>query len=401
MKPDVWKRVVVHVDMDAFFAAVEQLLHPEWRGKPVVVGADPKGGKGRGVVSTASYEARRYGIRSAMPISRAYRLCPHAIYVRPHGELYASYSRKIMGILAEFTPKIQVVSIDEAFLDVTASLGLFGDVETLARKIKQRIYEETRLTASVGVAPSKSVAKIASDFQKPDGLTIVPPWKLQEFLDPLPVTKLWGVGEKTYRLLHQLGIETIGQLRQYPPSVLKKHFGRLGEHLYRLARGEDETEVSSDDEIKSISHETTFETDQSNKQLLLDTLLYLSEKVSHRLRKHGLRGKTIQLKLRFQDFTTFTRHKTLPHYTQLTDEIFHTGKWLLGQFGEITTPVRLIGIGVSNLVDEKGSQISLWDVTNEKKFVLERIMDQLQEKYGSLALTHAQTLGIQKNTRHR
>ncbi len=391
-----WPKVIVHVDMDAFFAAVEQLLHPEWKGKPVIVGADPREGRGRGVVSTASYEARQFGIHSAMPISQAYRLCPHGIYIRPHGEIYAQYSRQIMQILAEFTPRIQAVSIDEAFLDVSGSVHLFGTVENLAREIKRRIFQQTQLTASIGVAPSKSVAKIASDFQKPDGLTIVPPEEVLAFLEPLPVRKIWGVGEKTYQRLQHLGIETIGQLRQYPLRVLQQTFGKMGTHLYGMARGEDERDLELDDEIKSVSHETTFDVDETQLDVLDDVLFNLSEKVGRRLRKYRLKGKTIQLKLRFSDFSTFTRSHTLGHYTNLTEDIYRVGHHLLQEFQQLPQPVRLLGIGVSHLVDESGVQLSLWDLENEKKLQLEKIMDQLQEKYGALALTHARTLGVKQ-----
>lgn len=393
-----WKRIIVHVDMDAFFASVEQLHHPEWRGKPVIVGADPKGGKGRGVVSTASYEARQYGIHSAMPISKAYRLCPHGIYVPPHGDLYSHYSRQVFEILYQFTPLVEVISIDEAFLDVTGSLHLFRSVEGVAAQIKDRICTKTGLSASLGIAPNKSVAKIASDYQKPDGLTIVAPENIQDFLDPLPIRKLFGVGEKTYETLHHLGISTVADLRRYPAEFLEKRFGEAGEHLYRMARGIDERQVQVNEEIKSISHETTFETDQTDPELISNTLLHLSAKVSQRLRKHGLKGKTIQLKIRFFDFTTFTRRKTLTNHTNLTEDIFRLGKKMLDEFqpSELSKPIRLIGIGVSHLVDEKGTQISLWDVQNEKKLALEKIVDQLQEKFGKSAIVPANTLSFRK-----
>jgi nucleotidyltransferase/DNA polymerase involved in DNA repair len=391
-----WKKVIVHVDMDAFFAAVEQLLRPELRGKPVIVGADPKGGKGRGVVSTASYEARVYGVHSAMPISRAFRLCPQGIYLYPNGKLYKQYSQQVFEILARFTPLIQVVSIDEAFLDVTGSVHLYGDIRKLGEEIKRQIFTETGLTASVGIAPSKSVAKIASDMEKPDGLTIVEPEAVQSFLDPLPVTKLWGVGKKTFQTLVKLGIQTVEQLRGYPQNLLKEKFGKMGGHLYRMARGIDEREVHDRDEIKSVSHETTFDIDQTDPELLISTLLSLAEKVSSRLRKYGLRGRTVQIKLRFEDFSTFTRHKTLSYHTNLTDEIFTVSKNLYEQFKDKDKPVRLIGVGVSQLTPESGMQTSFWDMDNERKVRLEKVMDQLQEKFGNSALTHANTLTAKK-----
>ncbi len=401
--PGGWKRVIVHVDMDAFFAAVEQLLRPELRGKPVIVGADPKGGKGRGVVSTASYEARVFGVHSAMPISEAYRLCPQGIYIPPNGKLYSQYSRKVFEILNHFSPQIQPVSIDEAFLDVTGSVHLFGSIQKLGEEIKRRVHAGTGLTASVGIAPSKSVAKIASDMQKPDGLTIIAPENVQEFLDPLPASKLWGVGKKSMETLLRMGIRTVRDLREYPLEVLEQKFGVMGEHLFRMARGIDEREVHEEEEIKSVSHETTFEVDQTDRELLLSTLLALAEKVGSRLRKYGLRGKTVQLKLRFQDFSTFTRHKTLSHYTNLTDEIFTVSKSLFEQFDKTGVketdpprPVRLIGVGLSQLVSEKGMQTSFWDLENERKVRLEKVMDQIQEKFGKSIITHAQALGARK-----
>lgn len=402
-----WNQVIIHVDMDAFFASVEQLHHPEWEGKPVIVGADPKQGTGRGVVSTASYEARQYGIHSAMPISKAYRLCPQGIFVVPHGNLYSHYSKLVIEILYQFTPLIEVISIDEAFLDVTGSRHLFQSIENLANEIKAEICKKTGLTASLGVAPNKSVAKIASDYQKPDGLTIVPPENIQDFLDPLSITKLFGVGEKTYQALHHLGINTIKDLRQYPAEFLEERFGEAGSHLYRMARGIDERKVQVNEEIKSVSHETTFETDQTDPEVINSTLLHLAAKVSQRLRKLGLKGKTIQIKIRFSDFTTFTRRKTLTNHTNLTEDIFRLGKKMFDEFRpthqqfdpvregirrESKKPIRLIGIGVSHLVDERGIQISLWDIQNEKKLALEKIVDKLQDKFGKSAIVHANTL---------
>ncbi|RMG69150.1 MAG: DNA polymerase IV [Calditrichaeota bacterium] len=396
-----WPRVIVHVDMDAFFASVEQLCHPEWRGKPVIVGADPRGGKGRGVVAAASYEARRLGVRSAMPISQAYKRCPEAIYVRPNGALYADYSRTIMRVLAEFSPLVQPISIDEAFLDVTGSVHLFGSLLQLGQAIKQRIRQATGLTASLGIAPSKSVAKIASDAGKPDGLLIVGPQEVQTFLDPLPVERLWGVGEKTRQRLRDLGIQTIGQLRDYPAAVLRQKFGKWGDVLWQLARGMDERPVQMEEEIKSISHEHTFEKDQADAEILEATLLKLCEKVASRLRKHQLRGKTVQLKIRFADFSTFNRNKTLSSPTNLTEDIYRVCVSLLGEFREASQPVRLLGVGLTHLVPEKGGQLSLWDVENQRKLTLEQLIDQLQERYGQSILVHAQTLLEKKKNKDR
>ena len=392
-----WTQVIVHVDMDAFFASVEQLHHPEWRGKPVIVGADPREGRGRGVVSTASYEARKYGIHSAMPISKAYRLCPHGIYVAPHGKLYSDYSKQIFEILYHFTPIVEILSIDEAFLEVTGSLHLFNSIENLGKEIKKQIFEVTKLTASLGIAPNKSVAKIASDFIKPDGLTIVFQEDIQKFLDPLPITKLFGVGKKMHEILQHLGINTVKDLCNYPKAFLEDKFGEMGAHIYNMARGIDDRRVQIDGEIKSISHETTFETDLVDEEHLNNTMLHLAAKVGQRLRKRNLKGKTIQLKIRFDDFTTFTRRKTLVNYTHLTDDIYKIGLKMLKEFYPLEKPIRLIGIGVSHIIDEKGMQISLWDIQNEKKLALEKIMDQIQEKFGKSAIIHANTISFKKH----
>ena len=392
-----WTQVIVHVDMDAFFASVEQLHHPEWRGKPVIVGADPREGRGRGVVSTASYEARKYGIHSAMPISKAYRLCPHGIYVAPHGKLYSDYSKQIFEILYHFTPIVEILSIDEAFLEVTGSLHLFNSIENLGKEIKKQIFEVTKLTASLGIAPNKSIAKIASDFIKPDGLTIVSQEDIQKFLDPLPITKLFGVGKKMHEILQHLGINTVKDLCNYPKAFLEDKFGEMGAHIYNMARGIDDRRVQIDDEIKSISHETTFETDLVDEEHLNNTMLHLAAKVGQRLRKRNLKGKTIQLKIRFDDFTTFTRRKTLVNYTHLTDDIYKIGLKMLKEFYPLEKPIRLIGIGVSHIIDEKGMQISLWDIQNEKKLALEKIMDQIQEKFGKSAIIHANTISFKKH----
>ncbi len=387
-----WKRIILHVDMDAFFAAVEELLHPEWRGKPLVVGADPKGGKGRGVVSTANYEARKYGVHSAMPISRAYRLCPHAIYVEPHGRLYQEYSRMLFAVLEKFSPRIEPLSIDEAFLDMTGTLHLFGSVEKMGRELKEQIHRATGLTASVGIAPVKSVAKIASDFNKPDGLTIVPPSQVQTFLDPLPITRLWGVGQKTFDVLHKLGIETVAQLRKIPLEVLEAKFGKMGAHIFRMARGLDEREVEPEETVKSVSNEITFEKDQSDWELIHDTVFRLSEKVAGRLRRAGIAGRTVHLKIRFQDFKTYTRSQTLNRAVQLTEDIFSIASQLLQEFEESPRAVRLLGVGVSHLESRQAVQLSLWEEEDRKKLKLEQVMDQLQDKFGQGVIMHARSL---------
>jgi len=392
-----WKKIILHVDLDAFFAAVEQLLHPEWRNKPVIVGADPQEGKGRGVVSAASYEARKYGVHSAMPISKAYLLCPHGIYVTPHGHIYQEYSHKFFKVLYEFSPLVEGLSIDEAFLDMSGTMRLFKDVHTLGQKIKSEIKTQTQLTASVGIAPCKSVAKIASDFKKPDGLMIVEPERVQEFLDPLPVTKLWGIGNQTFQSLVKMGIQTVSQLRAYPPDILEKKFGKMGLHIYRMACGEDERNVTPYENVKSISNETTFETDVMDQSILEKTLFQLSEKVGGRLRRSHLRGYTIHLKVRFSDFRTHTRSHTLKKAIFLTEDIYGAVMTLMDEFLPSEDFIRLLGVGVSNLESDSGSQLSIWDITEEKKLKVEKLMDQIQDKFGKNIIRHAESIPSRTN----
>ncbi len=387
-----WPRVIAHVDMDAFFASVEQLIHPEWRGKPVIVGADPRGGKGRGVVSAASYEARKFGIHSAMPISRAYRLCPHGIYVQPHGKLYQHYSRQVFEVLREFTPVIEPISIDEAFLELTGSVHLFGSVENLGQAIKQRIRQRTGLTASVGIAPGKSVAKIASDYDKPDGLTIVPPEEVQAFLDPLPVSALWGVGKQMVEALHRMGVKTVADLRHLPPELLKERFGKIGQHIYRMACGQDERPVQPEDKIKSVSNEHTFPRDVNDFETVRQVVFTLAEKVGGRLRRAGFAGRTVHLKIRFADFKTLSRNLTLPDAINLTEDIYRTAEILLEEFQPLPMPVRLVGVGVSALVQEENRQLTLWENDRQRRFRLERVMDQIQDKFGKHIIRHARSL---------
>ncbi len=399
MKED-GSKIIVHVDMDAFFASVEQLLHPEWKNKPVIVGADPEGGKGRGVVSAASYEARKFGVHSAMPISRAFRLCPHGIFVQPHGHVYGDFSKNVFSVLHTFSPLVEGLSIDEAFLDMTGSLRIFKDVTTIGSAIKTEIKKRTSLTASVGIAPNKSVAKIASDFNKPDGLTIVAPDQIQEFLDPLPVTRLWGIGKKTYEHLQGMGIHTVRQLRHYPEEILEKKFGKMGIHIFKMARGDDHRLVIPEDQVKSVSNERTFDEDQIDGELIRQTIFSLAEKVSGRMRRSNFRGKTVHLKIRFSDFKTYTRSHTLNAVTNRTDEIFQMTDILLQEFLPLEWAVRLVGVGVSQLKNDSGAQLSFWDMDNERKLKLERVMDQLQDKFGKEIIYHAESLTV-KNRNSR
>jgi len=327
-----------------------------------------------------------------MPISLAYRLCPHGIYVRPHGDIYCDYSKKIITILNLFTPLIEVVSIDEAFMDLTGHKHFFKNIEEIGISIKSEIKKRISLNASVGIAPNKCLAKIASDFQKPDGLTIVYPDKIQEFLNPLPVTKLWGIGKKTFEQLKKMGIETVYQLYQYPLEVLEKKFGKIGTHIHQMARGEDNRDVLDEEDVKSVSNEITFERDQTEYEYVRKTVFALSEKVSGRLRRSGVRGTTVHLKIRFAGFKTYTRSHTVENPTNLTDEIYQIILFMLSEFDPLPDAVRLVGVGVSNLVEERERQMNFWEQDKEKKIQAEKIMDQLQDRYGKSIIKHAESI---------
>jgi DNA polymerase IV len=383
-------RTILHVDMDAFFAAVEQRDNPAYRGKPVIVGADPRNGKGRGIVATCSYEARKFGVHSAQPISEAWRLCPQGIYVCPEMSKYARASDAMMSIFLDFTDMVEQVSIDEAFLDVTGSARLLGPGVDIARKIKARIHQDLRLTASVGVAANKFVAKVASDLRKPDGLVMVAPGEEERFLAPLPVGRLWGVGVKTEAQLGLLGIRKIGELARLDRMDLVHRLGKSGAHLWQLARGCDDRAVSPEEGFKSIGHETTFERDTADRQLLHDTLLGLTEKVAQRLRAHGARGRTITAKLREADFSTFTRRTTLPKPADTTEKIFPVAWKLVQPLIRAGKLVRLIGIYASNLAtpDDAG-QMQLFDQIPGKDRQLAVALDNIRGRYGDGAITRA------------
>ena len=386
-------RAILHVDMDAFYAAVEQRDRPELRGKPVIVGADPKGGKGRGVVSTASYEARRFGVGSAMPISQAYRLCPQGVYVPVDMAKYAAVSDEIMEEMRRYTDLVEPLSIDEAFLDVSGSARAFGDGPTVARELKRRIQERTRLTASVGVAACKLVAKIASDLRKPDGLVIVPPGEEAALLAPLPIRRLWGVGPKMEEQLAKLGILTIGQLAAIDPGKLQRRLGTHGQDLLLLARGIDERPVISYGDAKSVGHEHTYDQDTADVERLRRTLLDLADSVARRLRKAGLRGRTITLKYRDETFHTVTRDVTLKQPTDSGDVLFQNA-WKLFQSVHGRLKVRLIGVSASGF--GKRPQLEMFPRSTSRT---DTLRDAVAERFGSEALTRASLLG-KRERRH-
>ncbi len=342
-------RVIMHADLDAFYASVEQREHPEWHGKPVVVGADPKLGKGRGVVMTCSYEARKFGIRSAMPISIAYRLCPTAIYTPPNFPLYTAVSESVMSILRGHGDKFEQVSIDEAFIDISSKVGSTSDIEELAAAIKKKIREKEKLSCSIGAASNKLVAKIASDYKKPDGLTIVSAEKGKEFLSPLPVRKLIGVGEKTEAVLKELGINTIGELAALQQDFLQKEFGKYGLYLHEAANGIDRSEVAENYEIKSINRNFTFEADTKDESLIFAAINEMLKDAHSALIGNNFCCKTIGVRVRFEDFETRTKEKTLSEATTDVIAIKNVAKKLLQPFFSNKRKIRQVGIRLAHL----------------------------------------------------
>jgi len=377
-------RAITHVDMDAFYAAVEQRDRPELRGTPVVVGAHPKG---RGVVSAASYEARVFGVRSAMPISRAARLCPHATFLPVDMDKYARESTRVMAILADFSPLVEAVSIDEAFVDLTGTETLWGPRLDAVRMIKRRIREETGLTASAGLAANKFVAKVASDLGKPDGLVVVEAGHEAEFLAPLPVERLWGVGRVTAKTLADLGIETIGQIQRLSARALAARMGAHGGDLHDLAFGRDDRAVEPWNAPKSMGAETTFERDVGDRVRLDTTLRSQAERVARELRAERLAAARVTLKLRFADFRTLTRSHTADP-TQDGLEIYRRARALL-QRERLVQPVRLIGVSAGALGPERAGQLDLLDPKAVRRENLARAVDKIATRYGTRAILPA------------
>jgi len=379
-------RTILHVDLDAFFAAVEQRDHPELRGKPVIVGGGPTD---RGVVSAASYEARAFGVRSAMPLRTAAALCPDAVFLPVRGPVYAAVSRAIMAILSRVTPLVEPISIDEAFLDVSGSQLLLGSGETIAWRIKAAIRSETGLTASVGVATSKLVAKIASDLRKPDGLVVVPPGEEAAFLAPLPIERLWGVGPRTAAVLQEYGVRTIGDLAALPDAILERRLGRHGPQLRQRALGIDPQPVVPRRPPKSIGHEHTFDVDTADPEVIETTLLALAEGVAARLRAAGLRAGTVAVKIRDRQFRTVARQTRLADPTDLAEPIWRAALGLVRP--EVRgVRVRLLGISAGHL--EAATQLGLFDAGLERRRRLEGAADELRRRFGRRVLVRARLL---------
>ncbi|HBF36279.1 MAG TPA: DNA polymerase IV [Firmicutes bacterium] len=400
------ERKILHMDMDAFFASVEQHDNPSFRGKPVIVGADPRG---RGVVSTCSYEARKYGVHSAQPIKEAYRLCPQGIFLPVRGGRYTEVSRSIMHLLAEYTPLIEPLSLDEAFLDLTASQQIFGLAESIGKRIIEEIQNKLGLSASVGIAPNKFLAKLASDLQKPHGFVVITPENVHEILERLGVEKLWGVGPKTAETLHGLGIGTIGELRQTSPQVLADSLGELGLQLYELAYGHDERPVTPNESVKSIGHEITFQVDTEDHQFLVGVLLWLCDQVARRLRQNDVKGRVITIKLRDSNFKTLTKRSTFDEPTDFEEAIYHEALKLFERIPKAACKVRLIGVSVSDFENKSRAQLGLFETESplpEKDLTkLHQTIDKLRDRFGERIITKGTILQVQnqvgeKNERH-
>ncbi len=380
-------RTILHLDLDAFFCAVEELHDPTLRGKAFAVGGRPEG---RGVVASCSYAARKFGVHSAMPMSRALRMCPGLLVVSHHFSNYGEMSEKVMERLHDLSPLVQQISIDEAFVDIS---DLHEPPELIAHRLQKRVNDELGLPCSVGVATNKLVAKIATEVGKktakkespPNAVTVVPPGKESAFLDLLEASMLWGVGPKTSAKLAEIGIKTIGDIARHPAQDLARRFGENGRDLARRARGVDESPVSSGHEIKSVSQETTFARDVRDDKQLADTIRKLSAQVGHRLRKAGIAGATVKLKLRWPDFTTLTRQVTLTQPTDQDEEIYHLALDLMGKVRPKGKPVRLIGVGVSGL-GAPLRQLGLWDTGSEKSRRLQEALDTVRARFGDRAI---------------
>jgi DNA polymerase-4 len=380
---------ILHIDMDAFFASVELLDRPELVGKPVIVAGE----SGRSVVTSATYEARRFGVRSAMPVGQAKRLCPQAVIVPPNGAKYSHYSRQVMAIFRDVTPLVEPLSIDEAFLDIRGALKLMGSPGTIARGIRQRVHAETGLTCSIGGASTKFVAKLASTRSKPDGLLLVPADQTLAFLHPLPVGALWGVGKTTAESLTKRGIRTVGDLAGTPRDVLQKWVGQAsGAALHDLSWGRDPRRVNPERAEKSIGHENTFGVDTADPALLRRELLDQAERVAVRLRRGGWVARTVALKLRFADFTTITRSRTLSESTDVAHRIYEQVVELLEEQDLAGRRVRLIGVRAEQLGPPGGDGLSLWSEDDDWREA-EQVVDAATARFGRGAITPAALLG--------
>ena len=386
-----WPRIILHADMDAFYAAVEQLDRPELRGKALLIG----GTGPRGVVSTASYEARPFGVGSAMPMGLARRRCPHAIVLPPRFERYHAVSKVVMRTLGTFSPLVEPLSLDEAFVDMTGCEALFGEPGAMGEAVRRAVFEATGLTVSVGASTTKYVAKVASDARKPDGLTVVGPHEVTGFLHPLPIDRLWGVGPRTRARLRARGLDTIGDVAAAPPENLERWFGNLGAHVHALAHGRDDRAVIPERDAKSIGSENTLDTDIVGEAAIRPWLLRAADTVARRLRTEGLTARGVRVKLRTADFRLHTRQTVLGTATHATRAIVEAAERLLHEF-DSSVPVRLVGVAAFDLREGGGGevhQLDLFDAAHEEHDErLDRTLDVVHERFGEGALTRARHL---------
>jgi DNA polymerase-4 len=385
-------RQILHVDMDAFYASVEQRDDPSLRGKPVIVGGRSR----RGVVSAASYEVRPFGVRSAMPMVEALRLCPHAEVIEPHMGRYAEVSAQVFAIFRRYTPLVQGLSLDEAFLDVTASQSLFGDGKAIARRIKDEIRSELALTASAGVATTKFAAKVGSDLEKPDGLVVVPT-DVAAFLAPMPIERMWGIGAKTAPRLRALGFATLGDLARAREKDLERALGAWGTQVGRLARGEDDREVDPSGDAKSVGAEQTYERDLTSRGDIERTLLVHAERVAQRLVEEGICARIVVVKLKYADFTLLTRRATLREPVLDATSIHEAACRLLDGFPSRTGGVRLTGVSVAGLVEGPPPRLLLGGEEAEKRRKVEELVARVKGKFGAPGMTRATLLEREEN----
>lgn len=393
MTGNAWPRVILHADMDAFFASVEQHDDPSLRGKPVIVG----GIGNRGVVSAASYEARRFGVRSAMPAREARQRCPHGLFLRPRFERYREVSNQVFEAMRSITPIVEGLSLDEAFLDITASVKLFGGIRETGEILRKRVLDATGLNVSIGIAPNKFVAKIASDLEKPAGFVIVPPTEIAAFLDPLPVRRLWGLGEKTLPRIERAGLRTFADIRHARPELLRALLGNQAERFRRLAAGLDDRPVEPDREDKSVSAEETFPVDITRLDELETVLLALADKAAGRLRRKSLLARTVTVKIREADFTTHTRSHSFAPPSNQTSLIYKEARELLRTWRKAHpgVAVRLLGVGTSQFAENTQNDLFAAEPLQQARPV-DHLVDAIRGRFGGNALTRGKLLERQK-----
>jgi DNA polymerase-4 len=385
---------ILHIDLDAFFVSAEQAFDPTLKGKPVIVGGDPER---RGVVASASYEARPFGIHAGMPLSKARRLCPQATFIQANFSRYKDASNKFMGILADFSPDVEPLGFDEAYLDVTGYEEPYGSPVKLALAMKERIHKELKITASVGISTCKVVAKIASDLCKPDGLLEITPGEEQDFLNPLPIAQLPGVGKKTEQKLKEMGITTIGKLAALPLDTVKKHFGTAGAAIHHYAKGIDNRKVEAPGEPKSISQQITFAKDTLDRQFLEANLHRLCQELGEELRQQDKRARCVAIRLRYADFKTLTHQVALKEASNANQVIFTTALQLLNRaLAQKVKPIRLIGVRISNLVGRE-TQLHMFQSEIEKSKHLDKALDQIRRKYGQKAIKTGNNISIESS----